>query len=92
MRKHRSKLQTDEKCLICGSPYTEEHHALHGTANRKKADKHGLIVYLCHKHHMELHDRDNELDRFLQARAQAYFEENIGSRAEFIKEFGKSYL
>lgn len=92
MRKHKSKLQKDENCYICGSPYTEEHHALHGTANRKKADKHGLIFYLCHKHHMELHDKNTQLDRFLQVTAQEYFEHYIGSRADFIKEFGKSYI
>lgn len=92
MRKHRSVLQNEQNCYICGSPYTEEHHALHGTANRKKADEHKLIFYLCHRHHMDLHDRAAELDDFLKQTAQQYWEENIGTRADFIKEFGRSYL
>lgn len=40
-----------EHCKLCGSPYVEIHHCLHGTANRKKADKYNLVIPLCHEHH-----------------------------------------
>ena len=92
MRKHKSKLKTDENCIICNSPYAEEHHCLHGTANRKKADQYGLTVYLCHTCHMRIHDGDREKDLHLIRLAQLYFENHIGTRADFIKEFGKNYL
>ena len=39
MRKKKSIIVDDmEHCKLCGSPYVEIHHCLHGTANRKKAD------------------------------------------------------
>lgn len=43
-----------EHCKLCGSPYVEIHHCLHGTANRKKADKYNLVIPLCHEHHIVL--------------------------------------
>lgn len=46
-----SIIQEEKKCLICRSPYVEEHHCFYGTANRKLSEKYGLKVYLCHDHH-----------------------------------------
>ena len=51
MRKKKSIIVDDmEHCKLCGSPYVEIHHCLHGTANRKKADKYNLVIPLCHDH------------------------------------------
>ena len=42
----KSILQTEKKCYICGCMgYVEEHHVFHGTANRKKSERHGLKVW-----------------------------------------------
>ena len=80
------------QCFICGSHYPlERHHCLHGTANRKQADKYGLVVYLCHRCHRNLHDK-GQYDRELQKFAQRYFEGNYGSREDFRRIFGRSYL
>lgn len=89
----KSKLQKYKYCYNCCTTYSlEKHHCIHGTANRKIAEKYGLTVWLCHMCHMELHDKNTALDKALQIKAQKYFEENIGTRADFRKEFGKSYL
>lgn len=82
----------DTKCYICGSwRPTDRHHCLHGTSMRKKADADGLTVLLCRECHMNLHDL-GEGDRLLQQVAQWHWENEYGSREDFIKRYGKSYL
>lgn len=91
----KSIVQSEKRCYVCDAyGYLEEHHIFHGTANRKKSEKHGLKVYLCYLHH-----RDNvigvhfnkELDLALKKKAQEIFEKQH-SREDFMQEFGKSYL
>ena len=64
-------------------------------ANRKKSEKYGLMIWLCAYHHnlgrKSVHN-DYDMDLQVKQYAQKYFEENIGSRELFIKEFGRSYL
>ena len=91
----KSILQTEKKCYICGCMgYVEEHHVFHGTANRKKSERHGLKVWLCYMHHRDstigVHF-NAELDRKLKEIGQAAFERQH-SRREFMQEFGKNYL
>lgn len=84
-----------EHCYICGSPYVQVHHCCHGTANRKLADKYKLVVPLCHKHHTGSLDsvhRNAEIDLRFKQIAQEAFEAKKGSREDFIRIFGKSYL
>lgn len=89
----KSRMIDDRRqCFICGAHYPlEKHHLLHGFARRKVADRYGLVVYLCHQCHRNLHDKGT-YDRALQEYAQRYFEANYGSREDFRREFGKSYL
>ena len=88
-----SIIKGDEKdrCYICGK-YGEmqTHHLLHGTANRKQADKYGLTVHLCHRCHMRLHD-EGVFDRNLQRIAQKAFEAKY-SHEEWMRIFGKNYI
>ena len=90
-----SILQPDAKeCFITGSQTNldcHHQHIYHGTGNRKLADKYGCWVWLRHDIHMNLHDRDKELDRYLQQECQKKFEETH-TRKEFMAIFGKSYL
>ena len=84
---------TDEldRCFNCGSRYMIEcHHVLHGTANRKIADKYGLTVPLCHICHCKLHDYDNSLDRALQRLGQETFEKKY-PELNFRQIFGRNY-
>ena len=79
-----------DQCFICGSPYMiEVHHCIHGTANRKLADKYGLTVGLCHICHSKLHDHGTK-DKVLQQLAQLKFEETYPD-LDFMKIFGRSY-
>jgi hypothetical protein len=92
----KSIIQRDrENCYICGSTLNlQEHHCLHGNANRSLADKYGLVVTLCQEHHTGsrgVHHNRN-MDLFLIQTAQSCFEEQIGNREEFMRIFGKNWL
>lgn len=81
-----------DSCYLCGQFAQTWHHCIHGTANRKLADRDGLTVRLCHTCHMNLHDKgnfDRELQRLAQVRWMEYYER---SEEEFRKRYGKSYL
>lgn len=86
-----------KKCYLCGREGDLQlHHALHGGANRRLADEDGLWVWLCHRCHMDLHDR-GEGDKELQALAEKkwiewnYPNDPEKGQEEFIKRYGKSY-
>lgn len=82
------------KCVLCGSPNVEIHHAIHGTANRKIADKYGLAIPLCHEHHLGAlgPHLNRTVDLTYIKAAQQAFESQVGTREEFRKLFGKSWL
>ena len=87
-----SIMQTKEECYITGSRINlDRHHCLHGTANRKIAEKYGLWVYLRHDIHMRLHEKDKKLDRQLEQNAQRAFEEKY-SHELWVQLFRKNYL
>jgi len=88
-----SILQPNDKyCYVSGSVINlDKHHCIHGIGNRALAEKYGLWVWLRHDIHMSLHDRDKDLDRYLEQEAQRAFEKTH-TREEFRKLFGKSYL
>ena len=66
------------------------HHCFHGS-RRKAADQWGCWVWLRHDIHMDLHQRDSDLDLRLEQECQERFEELYGHR-KFMEIFGKSYL
>ena len=79
-----------ETCFLCFSKAADRHHCMHGTANRKKAEKYGLTVWLCRECHRKLHDQGLN-DLFLQQTAQQAFEAKYGHEL-WMEEFGKDYL
>jgi hypothetical protein len=97
----KSIMQTEKECYICRELYgvqntytLEEHHCTHGTANRQMAEKYGLKVHLCWCHHRSSQGvhHNRQLDLFLIQTAQSCFEEQVGSREEFMRIFGKNWL
>ena len=82
------------KCVLCGNPNVEIHHAIHGTGNRKIADKYGLTIPLCHEHHLGVlgPHLNRTVDLAYIKAAQQAFESQVGTREEFRKLFGKSWL
>ena len=91
----KSVLQKEKECFVCKKRQVHEHHIFMGTANRKKSEQYGYKVYLCPKHH-NMSDEgvhfNKPLDLALKAMAQEHIKKNHGSRTDFIKEFGKSWL
>ena len=74
---------------------TERHH-IFGGALRKKSERYGLVVDLCHFCHNEPpdgahHNRHtaNYLKQYGQKKAM---KENGWSKADFIREFGRNYI
>ena len=83
-----------DNCFVCGSPYTEVHHVIYGTANRKLSDKYGLVVPLCHEHHRGqtgVHF-NRDFDIALKKLAQEKFNAVYGANKSFLEVFGKNYL
>ena len=90
----KSVISDSEFCAVCGNPHTEEHHIFFGVGNRKLSDKYGYVIRLCPDHHRGncgVHF-DRGLDLHFKRTAQKHFEEHHGSREDFIRVFGKSYL
>lgn len=89
-----------ECCWLCGRNGTgdplDKHHIFNG-AYRKKSERYGLTVLLCHNRCHEngpdaVHrnqDTDRKLKQYGQHKAM---EENGWTIQDFIFEFGKNYL
>lgn len=81
-------------CFICKAPNPQMHHCYFG-AKRKIADKYKFIIPLCYLHHTGSKDsphQNREIDLVYKRMAQRYYESELGTRSDFIKEFGKSYI
>ena len=97
-KQNKSILQVDrKKCFICGRYMAygiHEHHVFGGTANRKKSDDWGLVIYLCPYHHNasnnSVHFNVTMRDQ-VQTYAQKKFEERYGHE-KFMEVFHKNYL
>lgn len=84
-----------EHCIITGDSNVAIHHVFNGNPNRKKSEKYGFMVPLRPDWHnmtpYSVH-MDQQFDESLKRKAQRYYEACIGSREEFSREFGRSYL
>ena len=81
-------------CFLCGlqNIYTEVHHCIHGTANRKLADEDGLTVHLCMNCHRKLHDKGFG-NRYLQEIAEeAWLKRNNKTIEDWIARYHKNFL
>lgn len=92
----------NRECFLCRLETTAElphdnldkHHFMHGTANRRLAERWGLWGYLCKEHHTvgpEAVHNNREKDIFLQQVAQGRFERLYG-HDKWMEIFGKNYL
>ena len=93
MSKVKSILSDDEEkiCYLCGKYGDMELHHIFGGSVRQTADKHGLVVHLCPSCHKRLHDH-GENKQLLHEIGQQAYEDQIGTREQFIEEFIRSYL
>lgn len=83
-----------QHCIVTGSPEVAMHHVFNGPC-RSLSGRYGFIVPLRPDWHnmtpYSVH-MNQEFDESLKRQAQEYYEAHIGSRQQFIAEFGKSYL
>ena len=92
----KTVLQNEKECFVCGTTFNlHDHHCIYGTSNRKKSEQYGLKVWLCAHHHNMSNEGvhfNKALDMKLKTMAQEYYESHYGTREQFIREFGRSYL
>ncbi len=80
-----------ERCYLCGSTYKLTWHEIYSGKNRQNSMKNGLCLRLCLNCHYK-EQEDSQFNDYWHKQGQLYWEENIGSREEFIKVFRKNYL
>lgn len=98
-KKNKSIIQSDDTYCFIHREFlgydvipVHLHHIIHGTANRKVADREGCFCYLCLDCHTALHDK-GLYDRELQQIAEkAWLKHNNKTIEDWIKIFGKNYL
>lgn len=86
-----------EICFFCGRTAESEHHLIFGTAGRELSEKDGLKVPICNNCHnmgeVKRRIHDNPMaEKLSKMLGQAIYEGKIGTREEFRKRYGISYL
>lgn len=93
----KSILQQEKKCFLCGKKGgyfgLDVHHVFFGSL-RKKSDKYGLTVYLCHDTcHLNGVHKNAEVNRALQSFAQNKAMKHYSwSVEDFREKFHKNYI
>lgn len=90
-----SLISNERRCYATGRIDSLDRHHCFKSSRRKAAEKHGLWIYLTHDVHMAMHDHTppyETLENDLKAVAQQAFEDNGGTREDFMRIFGASYL
>lgn len=96
MTKRLKSAFTDDMdhCFYTGNAPVERHH-IFGGSRKASSERYGYIIPLrpdLHPNGVFAGQAAGLIDKELKQMAQRHFEENIGTREEFIKEFGKSYI
>lgn len=78
-------------CCNCGSMYMIDKNEIYPGRNRKNSMKYGMVIPLCRSCHRR-YDYDIEFYTKWKRKGQKYFEENIGTREDFISIFRRNYL
>lgn len=80
-----------KRCYLCGSTYKLTWHEIYSGKNRQNSMKNGLCLRLCLNCHSK-EQGDSQFNDYWHKQGQLYWEENIGSREEFIKAFRRNYI
>lgn len=97
MAKRLTSVFTDDMdcCIFTGSYDVERHH-IYGGSNRKFSEEYGFVVplrYDLHPNGARVNPKyGQKVDAKLKRMGQEYFEAHYGSREDFIRLFGRSYL
>ena len=84
-------------CFFCQSPPDCYHHLIFGNGLRSLAEEDGIKVPMCNKHHnmganLEKIHGNPMAEKLSKMLGQAIWENHYGSREDFRKRYGKSYL
>ena len=88
----------DKECFLCGSTREPlDRHHIFGGAMRKKSEKYGLVVHLCHHScHIfgkyAVHQNADVMQRLHEYGQRKAMEEQDWTEDEFRQHFGKNYL
>lgn len=83
----------EDICFWCGRWGSMHTHHIFGGPDRKVSDRYRLVVHLCIFCHDKVHGKDGELMmETLHRIGQETYEEQIGTREQFMSEFRRSYL
>ena len=80
-----------ERCYLCGSTYKLTWHEIYSGKNRQNSMKNGLCLRLCLNCHSK-EQEDSQFNDYWRKQGQLFWEQNTGSREEFIKVFRRNYL
>lgn len=88
------------ECFLCGRNGSEDpldRHHLFGGAYRKKSEKYGLVVYLCHNRcHIfgpdAAHKNSETMLLLKQYGQRKAMDEQGWTTEQFVCEFGKNYF
>lgn len=88
------------KCWLCGATGQRDpldRHHIFGASNRKKSEKYGLVVYLCHNScHIfgkrAVHNDGETMQALHEYGQRKAMDENGWTVDEFRQVFGKNYI
>lgn len=79
------------ECIVCKSTYQLTWHEIFAGRNRKNSMEDGFCLRMCLKCHEEKQE-NTDFNDFWHRQAQLYFENNIGSRNDFLARYRRNYL
>lgn len=87
-------------CWLCGRNGAEDpldHHHIYGGAYRKKSEKYGLVVLLCHSEchifgRYAAHNNAETMRALRRWGQEKAMRENGWTVQDFVREFGKNYI
>jgi hypothetical protein len=92
----KSIISTEHRCYMCGSVHWLEEHHVFGGGLRKKSERYGLKVPLCHYCHNEPPEGvhfNRERALILKRVAQRAAMKVYGwTKQQFIEKFGGNYI
>lgn len=84
------------RCFLCGKNVKTEKHHIFGGALRRKSDRYGLVVDLCHWCHNEppngVHYNQEAMEFLHQYGQRKAMRDNGWSIQDFVNIFYKNYL
>lgn len=91
----KSILNNQKECYFCKTTIGLHRHHIYPSFNRKISEKEGCWVWLCGFHHNLSNQGvhfNKQLDLELKEECQKKWEEINGTREDFRRLFGKSWL